>query len=139
VRSIVGRFLEHSRIFYFSNGGQEEVYMGSADWMPRNLYERVEVIFPIKDALLRERVRHEILHSYLADNLKSRVLQKDGTYNRVWRVQGKRKPPTGPSAFSAQDFLMALAEGKQSLDAIPIALPRKPHPGKRTQVRRQYA
>jgi polyphosphate kinase len=139
VRSIVGRFLEHSRIFYFSNGGQEEVHMGSADWMPRNLYERVEVIFPIKDALLRERVRHEILQSYLADNLKSRVLQKDGTYNRVWRVQGKRKPPTGPSAFSAQDFLMALAEGKQSLDAIPIALPRKPHPGKRTQVRRQYA
>jgi polyphosphate kinase len=139
VRSIVGRFLEHSRIFYFSNGGQEEVYMGSADWMPRNLYERVEVIFPIKDALLRERVRHEILQSYLADNLKSRVLQKDGTYNQVWRVQGKRKPPTGPSAFSAQDFLMALAEGKQSLDAIPIALPGKPRLGKRTQVRRQYA
>src|SRR6201982_2573144 len=114
VRSIVGRFLEHSRIFYFANGGDEEVYLGSADWMPRNLYERVEVIFPIKDALLRERVRHEILQSYLADNLKSRVLQKDGTYNQVWRVQGKRKPPTGPSAFSAQDFLMALAEGKQS-------------------------
>jgi polyphosphate kinase len=139
VRSIVGRFLEHSRIFYFSNGGEEEVYMGSADWMPRNLYERVEVIFPLKDALQRERVRHEILQSYLADNLKSRVLQKDGTYDRVWRVQGKRKPPTGPAAFSAQDFLIALAEGKQSLEAIPVAATRKLRTGKRIQVRRQYA
>ncbi len=79
VRSIVGRFLEHSRIFYFANGGEEEVYLGSADWMPRNLYERVEVMFPLKDALLRERVRHEILDAYLADNLKSRVLRKDGS------------------------------------------------------------
>jgi polyphosphate kinase len=139
VRSIVGRFLEHSRIFYFSNGGEEEVYMGSADWMPRNLYERVEVIFPLKDALLRERVRHEILHAYLADNLKSRVLQKDGTYDRVWRVQGKRKPPTGPSAFGAQDFLIALAEGKQTLEAIPVAVAGEPRTRKRIQVRRQYA
>src|SRR6202051_1315537 len=63
VRSIVGRFLEHSRIFYFAHGGQEEVYLGSADWMPRNLYERVEVLFPLKDELLRERVRQEILES----------------------------------------------------------------------------
>ncbi len=139
VRSIVGRFLEHSRIFYFANGGQEEVYMGSADWMPRNFYERVEVMFPIKDGLLRERVRHEILLAYLADNLKSRVLQKDGSYDRIWRAQGKRKPPSGASAFSAQDFLMALAEGKQFLDAIPVAAPRQPRTAKRTQARRQYA
>src|ERR1700731_3758828 len=96
VRSIVGRFLEHSRIYYFSNGGQEEVYLGSADWMPRNLYERVEVVFPVKDELLRERVRQEILESYLADNLKSRFLQKDGSYIRAWQAQGKRKAPTGP-------------------------------------------
>jgi polyphosphate kinase len=139
VRSIVGRFLEHSRIFYFANGGQEEVYMGSADWMPRNFYERVEVMFPIKDGLLRERVRHEILQAYLADNLKSRVLQKDGSYDRIWRAQGKRKPPSGASAFSAQDFLMALAEGKQFLDAIPVAALRQPRTAKRTQARRQYA
>src|SRR5881409_858668 len=72
VRSIVGRFLEHSRIFCFANGGQEEVYLGSADWMPRNLYERVEVMFPLKDAMLRDRVKHEILDCYLADKLKSR-------------------------------------------------------------------
>src|SRR6202166_354735 len=121
VRSVVGRFLEHSRIFYFANGGEEEVYLGSADWMPRNLYERVEVIFPVKDALLRERVRHEILESYLADNIKARFLQKDGSYIRAWRAQGKRKPPSGPAAFSAQDFLISLAEGKQALEAIPAA------------------
>jgi polyphosphate kinase len=87
--------------------------------MPRNLYERVEVIFPVKDELLRERVRREILESYLADNLKSRFLQKDGSYVRAWQAQGKRKPPTGPTAFSAQDFLINLAEGKQSLESIP--------------------
>ena len=56
VRSIVGRFLEHSRIFYFENGGEPEVYLGSADWMPRNLYERVEVLFPLRDPALKERI-----------------------------------------------------------------------------------
>src|SRR2546426_10511019 len=104
VRSIVGRFLEHSRIFCFANGGQEEFYLGSADWMPRNLYERVEVIFPVKDELLGERVRREILESYLGDNLKPRFLQKDGSYVRAWKARGKRNPPTGPAAFDAQDF-----------------------------------
>jgi polyphosphate kinase len=130
VRSIVGRMLEHSRIFYFQNGGEEEVYLGSADWMPRNLYERVEVMFPIKDPLLRERVRREILESYLADTLKARLLQKDGTYVRTWQAQGKRKPAGG---FSAQDFLIGLAEGKQSPEGIPAAPVRK---SKRTLVRK---
>jgi polyphosphate kinase len=119
VRSVVGRFLEHSRIYFFANGGQEEVYLSSADWMPRNFYERVEVMFPLKDELLRERVRQEILESYLADNVKSRFLQKDGSYIRAWRTQGKRKAPAGAAAFSAQDFLIGLAEGKQVLEAIP--------------------
>ena len=59
VRSIVGRYLEHSRIYYFANGGEEEIYLGSADWMPRNLYERVEVLFPVRDGRLRERIRWE--------------------------------------------------------------------------------
>lgn len=67
VRSIVGRFLEHSRIFYFENGGKPDVYLGSADWMPRNLYERVEVLFPLKDPQNCARVCNEILASYLAD------------------------------------------------------------------------
>jgi polyphosphate kinase len=117
VRSIVGRFLEHSRIFYFANGGQEEIYLSSADWMPRNLYERVEVMFPIKDPMLRDRVRQEILAAYLADTVKARILHRDGTYGRAWQTAGKRKPPV--PGFSAQDFLIAVVEGKQTIDAIP--------------------
>ena len=119
VRSIVGRFLEHSRIYYFFNGGDEEIYLGSADWMPRNLYERVEVLFPVKDEFLRQRVRQEILQSYLVDNVKSRLLQKDGSYIRVWRTQGRRRAPT--NGFNAQEFLISLAEGKATLDSIPEA------------------
>ncbi len=121
VRSIVGRFLEHSRIYYFGNGGDEEVYIGSADWMPRNLYERVEVLTPLKDSMARERVRQEILEAYLADNLKTRILTKDGTYRRVWQTPGRRggRAPTGAAAFNAQEFLIGLAEGKQPLQAIP--------------------
>ncbi len=119
VRSIVGRFLEHSRIFYFSNGGEEEIYLGSADWMPRNLYERVEVMFPLKDTLLRERVKYEILDAYLADNVKSRILLKDGTYVRPWRGRGNGRPPKGAAAFNAQEFLIAVAEGKRSPESIP--------------------
>jgi len=126
VCSVVGRFLEHSRVYFFANGGQEEVYVGSADWMPRNLYERVEVVFPLKDELLRERVRQEILEAYLADNVKARILQKDGSYVRTWQAQGKRKPPAASSAFNAQEFLLRLAEGKQNLDAIPSAAAAKP-------------
>lgn len=129
VRSIVGRFLEHSRIYYFANGGDEEVYLGSADWMPRNLYERVEVIFPVKDELLRDRVRHEILGAYLADNVKARVLQKDGRYIRPWQAQGRRKPPVGSARVCAQAFLIGVAEGKQS----PDALPSQPEPKPRTR------
>ena len=135
VRSIVGRFLEHSRIFYFANGGEEEVYLASADWMPRNLYERVEVMFPVKDTMLRERVRREILDAYLADTVKSRVLRKDGSYIPAWRASGKRKAPT--PGFSSQDFLMALAEGKQTITAIPtVQAPkaRRPSPRKERKI-----
>ncbi len=120
VRSIVGRFLEHSRIFQFANAGEEEIYLGSPDWMPRNLYDRVEVIFPVYDPLLRERIKIEILGSLLMDNLKARILQKDGSYIRAWRAQGKRKPPAGDAAFNAQEFMAALAEGKTTMEAIPL-------------------
>jgi len=133
VRSIVGRFLEHSRIYYFANGGSEEIYLGSADWMPRNLYDRVEVLFPVKDALLRERIRQEILETYLADNRKARILQKDGTYIRAWRAQGKRKPPAGAAAFNSQEFLIGLAEGKRSpeeIPAVPATRPRRTTAGR---------
>ena len=127
VRSIVGRFLEHSRIYYFANGGDEEIYMGSADWMPRNLYERVEVLVPLRDEVLRDRVRHEILDAYLADNRKARILLRDATYIRAWQAPGKHKtkPPVGAAAFSAQDFLISLAEGKQAATLPPPPAPRK--------------
>jgi len=129
VRSIVGRFLEHSRIYYFGNNGEEEVYIGSADWMPRNLYERVEVLTPLKDPMARERVRYEILEAYLVDNLKTRVLARDGAYHRVWQTPGKRggKAPSGAAAFNAQEFLIGLAEGKQTIQDIPalVARPRR--------------
>jgi polyphosphate kinase len=115
VRSIVGRFLEHSRIFYFANGApqdanhsgdqidpQAEIFCGSADWMPRNLYERCEVLFPISDDSARYRLRHEILESYLRDDVKARILQSDGSYIRA--------PHTGPKpVLSAQDWLIHLS------------------------------
>jgi polyphosphate kinase len=82
VRSIVGNFLEHARIFYFLNDGQEEIYMGSADWMPRNLDKRVEILFPIESEKLKREAKH-ILDVQLADNVKASVLQKDGTYEKI--------------------------------------------------------
>lgn len=82
VRSIVGNFLEHSRIFYFYNDGMEEIYMGSADWMPRNLDRRVEIIFPVEDERLKKSVKH-ILDVELADNTKAHVLNADGTYEKI--------------------------------------------------------
>ncbi len=119
VRSIVGRFLEHSRIFWFANGGDEELYSGSADWMPRNLFERCEVVFPVRDPQLRARVRDEILAAYLADTVKARVLRADGTYARL-REPGR---DGGPPPFNAQEFFIAVAEGKADADAIPKAQP----------------
>ena len=80
VRSVVGRFLEHSRIFYFANGGEEEVYIGSADWMTRNLDRRVEVVAPVLDAKLKKYLKDTVLAAYLRDNVKARVLKPDGTY-----------------------------------------------------------
>ncbi len=113
VRSIVGRFLEHSRIFHFANGGDDEIYLGSADWMPRNLFERCEVVFPVRDPAAKARIHEEILPAYLADTLKARLQQADGSYLRASNVLKDAKP------FAAQDFLMQLAEGKAELDAIP--------------------
>jgi polyphosphate kinase len=113
VRSIVGRFLEHSRIFHFANGGNDEIYLGSADWMPRNLFERCEVVFPVRDPVALARIHEEILPAYLADTLKARLQQPDGSYLRASKLLKDLKP------FSSQDFLMKLAEGKAALDAIP--------------------
>jgi polyphosphate kinase len=115
VRSIVGRYLEHSRIFSFANGGKKEIYCGSADWMPRNLFERCEVLFPVTQPDLAKRLCEEILAAYLADNTKARLLQPDGEYVRAPRIG---------AAFSAQDYLTRIAEG-----AVEIAPPPE-HSGK---------
>ena len=79
VRSIVGEFLEHSRIFYFENGGNPEIYMGSADWMPRNLDRRVEIVFPVEDEKIKKELEH-VLDLEFKDNVKAHILQSDGTY-----------------------------------------------------------
>jgi polyphosphate kinase len=109
VRSVVGRFLEHSRIFWFGNGGHEEIYCGSADWMPRNLLERCETVFPVAQPDLKKRLRDEILAAYLADNVKARLLQPDGDYLRA---------PKEGTPFSAQEYLMRVAEGSD--EKIPV-------------------
>ncbi len=91
VTSILGRFLEHSRIFYFKNGGDEEVLMGSSDMMPRNLQKRVEVLFPVGDKKLRNAIVKDILEVHLADNVKAWVLSSDGSYHRVKLEHGEKK------------------------------------------------
>jgi polyphosphate kinase len=120
VRSIVGRFLEHSRIFHFANGGNDEIYLGSADWMPRNLFERCEVAFPVRDPAALARIHDEILPAYLADTVKARLQQPDGSYLRASKLLKDAKP------FASQDFLMQLAEGKAELGAIPRPSAAKP-------------
>ncbi|MGA2649717.1 MAG: polyphosphate kinase 1 [Terracidiphilus sp.] len=122
VRSVVGRFLEHSRIFHFDNGGNSEIFLGSADWMPRNLFERCEVVFPVRDPLAIARIHNEILPAYLADTVKARIQQSDGSYIRASKLF-KDAP-----SFSSQEFLMRLAEGKTDLDSIPPAIPAKAAP-----------
>ncbi|MBQ1901718.1 MAG: RNA degradosome polyphosphate kinase [Lachnospiraceae bacterium] len=107
VSSIVGNFLEHSRMFYFYNGGAEEVYMGSADWMPRNLDKRVEIIFPVEDARCIAKAKH-ILDIQLQDNLKAYYLKKDGSYVRL----DKR----GKKLCSAQKTF-AMESSKNTLEA----------------------
>jgi polyphosphate kinase len=132
VRSIVGRFLEHSRIFHFANGGNDEIYLGSADWMPRNLFERCEVAFPVRDPAALARIHDEILPAYLADTVKARLQQPDGSYLRAGKLLKDQKP------FSAQEFLLQLAEGKTNLDAIPRPSVSKP-PAKKASVRKANA
>jgi polyphosphate kinase len=103
VRSVVGRFLEHSRIFYFANGGgeAEEVYIGSADWMMRNLDRRVEIVVPIIDPAIRGYIKGDILDLYLRDNVNSRTLRPDGTYKKI----GGGEPFDSQMAFVGQDIL----------------------------------
>jgi polyphosphate kinase len=103
VRSIVDRFLEHSRIFYFENAGHPEVFMGSADWMPRNFFRRIEAVFPVEDAALRRRVKTELLGIPLADEARAWLLQANGVYRRV-------RPKSKPALRSQAEFIR-LARG----------------------------
>jgi polyphosphate kinase len=101
VRSIVGRFLEHSRIYYFENGGDGDVYIGSADWMQRNLDRRVELVAPIEDSRLKKRLKEEVLDVCLRDNVKARVLLPDGTYERVVAAKGEERVDTQSQFMSS--------------------------------------
>ena len=112
VTSIVGRFLEHSRIYYFRNGGAEEVYLGSADLMPRNINRRVEVLFPVEDEVLRRQVIDEILAIYLTDNVKARRMHSDGLYKRL-------KPPDGKKAVDSQAALIPRDGGARQKKSGP--------------------
>lgn len=104
VRSIVGTFLEHSRIFYFENGGNPEIYMASADWMSRNLDRRVEIMFPVEDAKLKKEVKH-ILDVQLADNVKAQLMQPDGSYVRVSELLKREN-----DAHSDKDYMRIEAQ-----------------------------
>jgi polyphosphate kinase len=109
----VDRFLEHSRVFYFENGGSPEVFIGSADWMDRNLIRRVEVVFPVEQADLKARLIDEVLAISLADNTKARELQSDGRYVRVKPAEGQ------PAVRSQQKFLDLAAEAERRLMVPP--------------------
>jgi polyphosphate kinase len=105
VTSLVGRFLEHSRCLYFRNGGNDELFLGSADLMPRNMDRRVEILFPVEKPKLRAFIVETVLRPYLKDNLQTRRLQADGTYAGI-------KPITDESSFRAQDWFLANWKGK---------------------------
>jgi polyphosphate kinase len=91
ITSIVGRFLEHSRIYYFKNGGNEEIYLGSADLMPRNIDRRIEALFPVQDKQMIQHIRDDILSFYAKDNTKARKMLSNGSYTRV-KTQKDEEP-----------------------------------------------
>jgi polyphosphate kinase len=135
VISIVDRFLEHSRIFYFGNGGDPQVYIGSADWMDRNLSRRVEVVFPIEVPDLKHRLISEILATSLADNVKARELHADGSYRRIQPLDGL------PPVRSQQRFLEIASQNaaRRLIEVppppIPYAVPRVAPPPRRQRKR----
>jgi polyphosphate kinase len=122
VRSVVGRFLEHSRIFVFGNGGNTEIYLGSADWMQRNIYERVEVMFHLKDPALCQQVLSEVIAPYMADTQKTRILLPSGEYVRS-SAAGALSHSRNGFQFNAQEFLIGFVQGRENLAPLP-PLPR---------------
>jgi polyphosphate kinase len=131
VTSIVDRFLEHSRIFYFHNDGDPQVYIGSADWMDRNLSRRVEVVFPIEAPELKQRLIREILATSLADNCKARELLADGSYRRITPPPGQRRVRSQEAflemaALSATRRLTEAPPARASDDGHRTHRPRRP-------------
>ena len=130
VRSIVDRFLEHSRIYYFDNAHQPEIFVGSADWMPRNLFRRIEVVFPIEDGILCDRVIREILGVALADNVKARFLGADGIYRRA-KISPGEKPRRSQSEFMMLAAPKAAEKAKEKIprvELVPSPFPKKRQP-----------
>jgi len=127
VTSIVDKYLEHSRIFYFENGGNPEVFLASADWMPRNFWRRIETLFPIEDAALQARIVGDILQPILSDTVKVRELLPDGTYRR-------RTPGEGEAVLRSQIALQHLAReaARESTDVRPPFVPIVRRPAPRT-------
>jgi polyphosphate kinase len=115
VSSVVGRFLEHSRAFAFGVGEEEEIYISSADWMPRNFFRRVELMAPILDEKAKEKIRQEVLEPIAKDCTRARDLQSDGTYSR-------RTPPAGESPYDAQQTLLdkLVRRGLRAVESIQI-------------------
>jgi polyphosphate kinase len=109
VRSLVGRFLEHSRAYYFRNGGDEEVYTGSADLMPRNFDRRVETVAPVRDERLKKYLKDVLLAAYLRDNVKARELRPDGSYQRPRTAPGEER-------FNSQLYFIDAPEPGSSLN-----------------------
>jgi len=125
VRSIVDRFLEHSRVFYFENAANPLVFLGSADWMPRNFFSRIEVVVPVEDGTLRERLISEVIDANLADNTRARVLQPDGTYHRPESL------PHAAKRRSQVDLILAARrEARPESGPVEVA---KPNRSGRTQ------
>jgi polyphosphate kinase len=112
VRSIVDRFLEHSRVYVFSPREEARVFLSSADWMPRNFYRRVEVMFPVEDKDLKERILDEIVPAFLKDNVKARILKPDGTHYRL-------QPAEGELRYRSQEELLNVRPGHSALDPVP--------------------
>ena len=117
VRSLVGRFLEHSRVFWFANGGREELYIGSADWMPRNLNDRVELMIPVRDADLCHRLK-TMVNMELADNQKAHIMQSDG----MWKKEIAPADKVG-----AQTEFQRIAEKRDREDELTLAQKMEPY------------
>ena len=121
VRSIVDRFLEHSRIFYFENACQPQIFISSADWMPRNFHRRIEIAFPVEDGVLRERLSREVLGVTLADNVKARFLMADGSYRHAVLAKGE------PQRRSQFEFVALAGNGEKPLERRTRKKTKYPH------------